>query len=98
MCTLGPGSLVECVESFSGGGFAITARRIYVATEVQPHWRLSGPCTHGPQCKADGLKLRESPTPPGVYWCAAAFRPVGEPASDLIAQIHVSQWLGELAA
>lgn len=98
MSALGPGDLVECVEGYSGGGFQIEKGRIYVCVETARHRALRGHCTHGPQCVAGGIRVREAPTPRGYYWCASSFRPVGEPASDFIAQVYVSEWLGESIA
>ena len=95
MTSLTPGSLVEAVETLTGCGFAIERGRIYVAEEVVPGRKLRGCTAHGDDCRGDGLTLREAATPLGFWWCSQSFRPVGTPASDLIAQLHLSHWLGE---
>jgi hypothetical protein len=95
MTSLTPGSLVEAIETHSALGYAITKGRIYVCEDVVDGRRLRGCTGHGAECRGDGITLREAQTPLGFFWCAASFRPVGEPASDFIAQAYVSNWLGE---
>lgn len=84
MSAIGPGDLVECIESYGHGEYGLAFGRIYTVTEVVPSERLGGPCSHGPRCEAGGALVREAPCPPGYYWCASCFRPVGRPADGLI--------------
>lgn len=90
MSAVGPGDLVSCIEghrdAFSN---EIVAGRIYVVTQVAEPERL-GICAHGRHCKAGGFRLREAPTTPGFYWCAACFKPVGRPAAHFIADFWVN--------
>lgn len=85
MTAVGPGDLLECVEAYSCGPYVIERGRIYVCTEVVSRERFLDACDHGPDCKAGGVLIREAPTPPGYYWCQDCFKPVGRPASAIIA-------------
>jgi len=83
---IGPGDLLEAVESYSGGPYSIVRGRIYVCTDVKAASELHPGCAyHGPSCKTPGgVRLREAPTPWYAFWCLSSFRPVGRPAEAII--------------
>jgi hypothetical protein len=89
MTAIGPGDLIEAIEDYNSRGYVITRGRIYVCSGVAPSDHFLGECEHGPRCRAGGMLVREAETPPGYFWCAAMFRPVGRPAESMIAGLTI---------
>lgn len=88
-----PGDLVEALQSFSWRTFGINRGSIYTVTDVLPADARLSHCVHGFDCCGFGLRIKEAPTPRGMWWCSESFRPLGRPASRFIASIN--QWIAE---
>lgn len=93
MSAIGPGDLVEAVDTYSWRGFGIDRGAIYTVSDVIPYSAILSQCAHGPHCRGFGVRLRERATPRGCWWCSESFRQIGRPAQGLINSIN--QWIAE---
>lgn len=78
MSAVGPGDLVECIESLG-----VNTGKVFTVRVVTPEDGRPCPC-HG--TVQFGLLLVDMPDPPtpGECWCGACFRPAGRRAEALI--------------
>ena len=78
---IGPGVMLEALESFQAGYTAIEKGRIYTCTLAM---QLSGCGAHGTSCKMIGVHLREAPVRLPWAFCSDFFRPIRRPDTETL--------------